>query len=68
MIFYSVKHIRLTSYRSQPCDRRPLAYDVVKTRPTRDTQNKKSEELPDKFFELTAEDLRSVLNTLQQQR
>lgn len=52
----------------RPCDRRPIAYDVVKKeRSTRDNQNKKSDELPDSFFDLTAEDLRSVLNSIRQQ-
>ncbi|CAF2947254.1 unnamed protein product [Rotaria sp. Silwood2] len=48
----------------QPCDRRPIAYDLTKSRPKRDN---KSEELPDTFYDLTADDLRSVLNDLRQQ-
>lgn len=45
-----------------------MAYDLVRNRSTRDSQRKTGDELPDSFFELTADDLRSVLNTLRQHR
>ncbi|CAF3713788.1 unnamed protein product [Rotaria socialis] len=51
----------------RPCDRRPIAYDITKNPATRENRNKKSEDLPDNFFETTADDLRSVLNGLQKQ-
>lgn len=41
-----------------------MAYDLTKVSSTRENQ---SEELPDSFFELTPEDLRSIINTLRQQ-
>ncbi|CAF3779493.1 unnamed protein product [Rotaria sp. Silwood1] len=51
----------------KPCDRHPIAYDLTKTRTKRDNRNNPSEELPDSFYDLTADDLRSVLKDLQQQ-
>ncbi|CAF3485524.1 unnamed protein product [Adineta steineri] len=51
----------------KPCERRPIAYDVTKTRSIREKKDTKSGEVSDNFYELTAEDLRSVLNGLHQQ-
>ncbi|CAF1240748.1 unnamed protein product [Adineta steineri] len=49
---------------SKTCDRHTMAYDLTKV-PAPSTN--KTEDLPDSFFELTPDDLRSVLNTLRQQ-
>ncbi|CAF3929554.1 unnamed protein product [Rotaria magnacalcarata] len=51
----------------KPCDRRPIAYDITNNSAARENRNKKSEDLPDSFFETTVDDLRSVLNGLQKQ-
>ncbi|CAF4369403.1 unnamed protein product, partial [Adineta steineri] len=51
----------------KPCERRPIAYDVTKTRSVREKKDTKTGEVSDNFYELTAEDLRSVLNGLHQQ-
>jgi hypothetical protein len=42
-----------------------MAYDLTQIPSSSGT---KTEELPDSFFELTPDDLRSVLNSLRQQR
>jgi hypothetical protein len=42
-----------------------MAYDLTSIA---STSANKTEELPDSFFELTPDDLRSVLNSLRQQR
>jgi hypothetical protein len=45
-----------------------MAYDLAKIRSTRETKDNKSDDVPDSFFDLTADDLRSVLNGLQHQK
>ncbi|UJR31924.1 hypothetical protein I4U23_019398 [Adineta vaga] len=51
----------------KPCDRHPIAYDVTKTRSTHEKKDSKSSEVSENFYELTAQDLRTVLQGLQQQ-
>ncbi|CAF1139261.1 unnamed protein product [Rotaria sordida] len=46
------------------CDRHTIAYDLTSNSSTATNQ---TDELPDSFFELTPDDLRSILNTLRQQ-
>ncbi|CAF1216947.1 unnamed protein product [Rotaria sordida] len=46
------------------CDRHTIAYDLTSNSSTVTNQ---TDELPDSFFELTPDDLRSILNTLRQQ-
>ncbi|UJR14786.1 hypothetical protein I4U23_001774 [Adineta vaga] len=52
------------SRNSKSCDRHIMAYDLTKI-PSTSANN--TEDLPDSFFELTSDDLRSVLNSLRQQ-
>ncbi|CAF1280871.1 unnamed protein product [Adineta ricciae] len=52
------------SQSSKSCDRHAMAYDLTKI-PS--TPINRTEDLPDSFFELTPDDLRSVLNSLRQQ-
>ncbi|CAF3432372.1 unnamed protein product [Rotaria socialis] len=49
---------------SKPNDRRVMAYDLTNNSSKSESQ---TEELPDSFFELTPDDLRSIINTLRQQ-
>ncbi|CAF0878902.1 unnamed protein product [Adineta ricciae] len=52
----------------RPCDRRPIAYDTAKARSTRDKKDPRTgEALPESFYDVTAEDLRSMLSSLHQQ-
>ncbi|CAF2173236.1 unnamed protein product [Rotaria magnacalcarata] len=48
---------------SKPNDRRVIAYDLTNNSSKSENQ---TEELPDSFFELTPDDLRSIINTLRQ--
>ncbi|CAF3737764.1 unnamed protein product [Rotaria sp. Silwood1] len=51
-------------HNSKFCNRHTIAYDLTQNTSTITNQ---TEELPDSFFELTPDDLRSILNTLRQQ-